>query len=233
MLINGLPIKLGGDIVTEIDSKSVRKVDDILSYLENYKQVGDNVTLTVLRGPDLVKQTITIPLTARPALETNLTHPSLGVIGLDVTPEIAKLMNISRENGFLITSIIDNSSASKANLRGSYVVTEVNGTVLELGGDIIVKMDNVDVKNQMDIKNYLKTKSIGDSVVITLFRDEHYLTKSLVLEPITENQRILEDSKKTKNDLSNPLSQDDLEEFLESCAKVLPREACESMIIIK
>ena len=233
MLINGLPIKLGGDIVTEIDNKPVRKVDDILSYLENYKQVGDNVTLTVLRGPDLVKQTITIPLTARPALETNLTHPSLGVIGLDVTPEIAKLMNISRENGFLITSIIDNSSASKANLRGSYVVTEVNGTVLELGGDIIVKMDNVDVKNQMDIKNYLKTKSIGDSIVITLFRDEHYLTKSLVLEPITENQRILEDSKKTTNDMSHPLSQDDLKEFLESCAKVLPREACESMIIIK
>jgi len=233
MLINGLPIKLGGDIVTEIDSKSVRKVDDILSYLENYKQVGDNVTLTVLRGPDLVKQTITIPLTARPALETNLTHPSLGVIGLDVTPEIAKLMNISRENGFLITSIIDNSSASKANLRGSYVVTEVNGTVLELGGDIIVKMDNVDVKNQMDIKNYLRTKSIGDSIVITLFRDKHYLTKSMVLEPITENQRILEDSKKTTNDMSHPLSQDDLKEFLESCAKVLPREACESMIIIK
>ena len=233
MLINGLPIKLGGDIVTEIDNKPVRKVDDILSYLENYKRVGDNVTLTVLRGPDLVKQTITIPLTARPALETNLTHPSLGVIGLDVTPEIAKLMNISRDNGFLITSIIDNSSASKANLRGSYVVTEVNGTVLELGGDIIVKMDNVDVKNQMDIKNYLKTKSIGDSIVITLFRDEHYLTKSLVLEPITENQRILEDSKKTTNDMSHPLSQDDLKEFLESCAKVLPREACESMIIIK
>ena len=139
MLINGLPIELGGDIVTEIDGKSVRKVDDILSYLENYKRIGDNVTLTVLRGPDLVKQVLTIPLTARPSLETNLTHPSLGVIGLDVTPEIAKLMNISRDNGFLITSIIGNSSASKANLRGSYVVTEVNGTVLELGGDIIVR----------------------------------------------------------------------------------------------
>ncbi|WP_458721243.1 trypsin-like peptidase domain-containing protein [Candidatus Nitrosocosmicus sp. R] len=233
MVINGLPIELGGDIVTEIDGKSVRKVDDILSYLENYKRIGDNVTLTVLRGPDLVKQVLTIPLTARPSLETNLTHPSLGVIGLDVTPEIAKLMNISRDNGFLITSIIGNSSASKANLRGSYVVTEVNGTVLELGGDIIVKMDNVEVKNQMDIKNYLKTKNIGDSIVITLLRDEHYLTKSLVLDPISENQRILEDSKNTTNDLSHPLSQDDLKEFLESCAKVLPGEACESMIIIK
>ena len=233
MLINGLPIELGGDIVTEIDNKPVRKVDDILSYLENYKRIGDNVTLTVLRGPDLVKQAVTIPLTARPSLETNLTNPSLGVIGLDVTPEIAKLMNISQDNGFLITSIIGNSSASKANLRGSYVVTEVNGTVLELGGDIIVKMDGIDIKNQMDIKNYLKTKNIGDSIIITLLRDDNYLTKSLILEPISENQRILEDSKKTENNLSHPLTQDDLKEFLESCAKVLPREACESMIIIK
>jgi serine protease Do len=232
-LVNGLPVELGGDIVTEIDNKTVRKVDDILSYLENYKKIGDNVTLTVLRGPDLVKQVVTIPLTARPALEANLNHPSLGVIGLDITPEIAKLMNISRDNGFLITSIIGNSSASKANLRGSYLVTEVNGTVLESGGDIIVKMDDIDVKNQMDIKNYLKSKNIGDSIVITLLRDEHYLTKSLVLEPISENQRILEDSKKTTHDLSHPLTEDDLKEFLEACAQVLPKKACESMIIIK
>lgn len=233
MLINGLPIELGGDIITEIDNKPVRKVNDILSYLANYKRIGDNVNLTVLRGPDLVKQVVSIPLTARPSLETNLTSPSLGLIGLDVTPEIAKLMNISRDNGFLITSIIGNSSASKANLRGGYIVTEVNGTALELGGDIIVKMDSVDIKNQMDIKNYLKTKNIGDSVIITVLRDGDYLTKSLILEPISENQRILEDSKTTGNDLPHPLLQDDLKEFLESCAKVLPREACESMIIIK
>ena len=233
MLINGLPIELGGDIVTEIDDKTVRKVDDILSYLENYKRIGDNVTLTVLRGPDLVKQAVTIPLIARPPLESNMSNPSLGVIGLDVTSAIAKLMNISRDNGFLVTSIIGNSSASKANLRGSYVVTEVNGTVLALGGDIIVKMDSVDIKNQMDIKNYLKTKNIGDSVIVTLLRDGDYLTKSLVLEPISENQRILEDSKKTENELPHPPAQDDLKEFLESCAKVLPREVCESMIIIK
>jgi hypothetical protein len=142
-------------------------------------------------------------------------------------------MNISRENGFLITSIIGNSSASKANLRGSYVVTEVNGTVLELGGDIILKMDNVDIRSQLDIKNYLKTKNIGDSVIITVLRDDNYLTKPLVLEPISENERILEDSSMTNGTLSPPLSQDDLKEFLEGCVKVLPRESCESMIIIK
>ncbi len=233
MLINGLPIEIGGDIITEIDSKTVRKVDDILSYLENYKRIGDNVNLTVLRGPDLVKQVITIPLTARPSLETNLTSPSLGVIGLDVKPEVAKLMNISRDNGFLITSIIGNSSASKANLRGGYIVTEVNGTIFEIGGDIIVKMDSVEIKNQMDIKNYLKTKNIGDSVIITVLRDGDYLTKSLILEPISDNQRILEETQTTQNDLPPRLLQDDLKEFLESCAKVLPREVCESMIIIK
>ncbi|TVP39936.1 trypsin-like peptidase domain-containing protein [Candidatus Nitrosocosmicus arcticus] len=233
MRINGLPIELGGDVVTEIDNKPVRKVDDILSYLENYKRIGDSVTLTVLRGPDLAKEVVTIQLTARPSLETNLSNPSLGVIGLDVTPEIAKLMNISRDNGFLITSIIGNSSASKANLRGGYLVTEVNGAVIELGGDIIVKMDNLGIKNQLDIKNYLKTKNIGDSIIITVLRDDNYLTKSLSLEPFSENQRILQDSTIAENNSAPLLSQDDFKQFLESCAKVLPREACESMIIIK
>ena len=94
-------------------------------------------------------------------------------------------------------------------------------------------MDTVDIKNQMDIKNYLNNKNIGESIIITLLRDGNYLTKSLVLEPISENLRILEDSKKTENELPLPFAQDDLKEFLESCARVLPREACESMIIIK
>jgi hypothetical protein len=85
----------------------------------------------------------------------------------------------------------------------------------------------------LDIKNYLKTKNIGDSVIITVLRDDNYLTKSLVLEPISENQRILEDSSMTNDTLPPTLSQDDLKEFLEGCAKVLPRESCESIIIIK
>ena len=51
--INGRQIKLGGDIIIGIDNKNVSKIDDILTYLEREKQVGDTVELTVLRDGQL------------------------------------------------------------------------------------------------------------------------------------------------------------------------------------
>ena len=51
--INGRQIELGGDIIIGIDNKNVSKIDDILTYLEREKQVGDTVELTVLRAGQL------------------------------------------------------------------------------------------------------------------------------------------------------------------------------------
>src|SRR5215212_10919634 len=41
--IDGREIALGGDIIVAIDNNTVRKIDDILSYLEREKEVGDQV----------------------------------------------------------------------------------------------------------------------------------------------------------------------------------------------
>ncbi|HEU5120817.1 MAG TPA: trypsin-like peptidase domain-containing protein, partial [Candidatus Nitrosocosmicus sp.] len=180
--VNGIPLKIGGDIITHIDDKSVRKVDDILSYLENHKEIGDNVNLTVLRGPNLTEKIISMNLTARPSHESDLNNPALGILGLDLSPQIANLLNLTQSDGFLITSIIENSSASKANLKGGYIVNDVNGTLVELGGDIITKIDNHVIKSQDDLREYLKTKKIGDTLIITVLRNGEYKTIPLTLE---------------------------------------------------
>jgi S1-C subfamily serine protease len=230
--VNGIPLKIGGDIITHIDDKSVRKVDDILSYLENHKTIGENVNLTILRGPNLVEKEISMNLTSRPTHESYLNRPALGILGLDLTPEIANLLNLNHSDGFLITSIIENSSASKAHLRGGYIVNEINGTLVELGGDIITKIDNHSIKTQDDIQEYLKLKKIGDSITITILRDGDYKTLSLIIEKVSESQRELEESIQDPSD-QNPLSSQSLEQFLESCLKILPKEICDSMIIIR
>ncbi len=62
--IDGRPIQLGGDVITQIDGKVVRKIDDILVYLQREKSVGDNLQLTVLR--DGKEQQINVVLGARP-----------------------------------------------------------------------------------------------------------------------------------------------------------------------
>jgi S1-C subfamily serine protease len=62
--INGRLIELGGDVILKIDNQTVRKLDDILTYLEREKTVNGSVRLTLLRDGKL--QTIDVALAARP-----------------------------------------------------------------------------------------------------------------------------------------------------------------------
>ncbi|HUG97306.1 MAG TPA: trypsin-like peptidase domain-containing protein [Nitrososphaera sp.] len=63
--IDGVPVKLGGDVLVSIDNQTVRKIDDILVYLQREKSVGDELQLTILRdGQEL---NVTAVLGARPS----------------------------------------------------------------------------------------------------------------------------------------------------------------------
>lgn len=64
--IGGRELLLGGDIILGMDNKAIRKIDDILSYLEREKQVGDNTQLTIRRNGEIQKVNMT--LAARPSL---------------------------------------------------------------------------------------------------------------------------------------------------------------------
>jgi S1-C subfamily serine protease len=63
--INGREIALGGDVIEKIDNNTVRKIDDMLVYLESVKSVGDTVSLSVFRNGQLQKLNLT--LAARPS----------------------------------------------------------------------------------------------------------------------------------------------------------------------
>jgi len=54
------------DIITEIDGKPVSRIDDIISYLDINKKVGDKITLTVNRNGQIIDLVAT--LDARPGL---------------------------------------------------------------------------------------------------------------------------------------------------------------------
>jgi S1-C subfamily serine protease len=63
--IDGAPVKLGGDVIIGVDNKTVRKIDDILVYLQREKAVGDELQLTILRDGQELQ--ITAVLGARPS----------------------------------------------------------------------------------------------------------------------------------------------------------------------
>jgi S1-C subfamily serine protease len=48
-VVDGLQIRVGGDVIIAVDNKTVRKIDDILAYVEKEKSVGEGLKLTILR----------------------------------------------------------------------------------------------------------------------------------------------------------------------------------------
>ncbi len=64
-VIDGIPIKLGGDVIIAVDNNTVRKIDDILAYVEMKKSVGDDLKLTILREGQMMEVIAT--LSARPS----------------------------------------------------------------------------------------------------------------------------------------------------------------------
>jgi len=64
MQIDGKRISLGGDVIIKIDGKEVRKIEDILVYLQREKSAGDSVKLTILRDGEVLD--VNIQLGTRP-----------------------------------------------------------------------------------------------------------------------------------------------------------------------
>lgn len=65
--VDGQTVPLGGDIVLELDGHQIRKVDDILVYLQREKSVGDTMDVTIVRGGEL--RHVNVHLEARPSTQ--------------------------------------------------------------------------------------------------------------------------------------------------------------------
>ena len=55
---------LGGDVITKIDGKTVKSMEDVIKVVDS-KKPGDEVTVTVLRGKQ--ERTVKVKLGNRPA----------------------------------------------------------------------------------------------------------------------------------------------------------------------
>jgi serine protease Do len=237
--VNGREIRLGGDIVLKMDNQDVRKIEDILTYLERSKHVGDTVQLMILR--DGKPQTVNITLTARPENtqlqqqpQTEKERPSLGISGTNVTSAIAKAMNLTQARGFLVVDIIAGGPADRAGLRGGFIVASLNGTEIELGGDIILRIDNRTVNAIDDILSYLDTKKVGDTVQLTILRDGKAENISVQLDPSPVESPFLPLQPPNNNSTQEQQSQSNtydslLNDLHNKCSESVGRSLCDQL----
>jgi S1-C subfamily serine protease len=100
-------------------------------------------------------------------------------------------MNLTHAKGFLVVDIIAGTPTDKAGLRGGYVLSNINGTEIELGGDVILRIDNRTVNTLEDIISYLDTKKVGDIVQLTILRDGRVDNLSVQLGPYQWHRDLL------------------------------------------
>ena len=204
--INGREIALGGDIIVAIDNNTVRKIDDILSYLEREKTVGDQVQLTVLRDGN-IEQTLPTVLAARPGSTSVLQQSSqqeqqqqqqqkqgkpawLGISGTSLTPEIAQALGITPDTkGVMVVEIVAGGPADKAGIRGGYKIDNINGREIALGGDIIVAIDNRTVTTLENILTYISNeKQAGETAQLNILRDGRSSQVSVTLGEMPQSE---------------------------------------------
>jgi len=167
--VNGRKTKLFGDVIIKIDNQSVSKIDDILVYLEQHKKVGQDVKLTFIRDGKL--QTIDVDLAERP-LQLNTQPLWVGIDGTDMSEDIAAKLNTNQSTGILVVGVISDGPADKAGMKGGYKITDINGTEIQLGGDIITSADKIPIQNLKDLSTYIaNNKKAGDKMSLGVLRD--------------------------------------------------------------
>jgi S1-C subfamily serine protease len=175
--IEGQKAPVGGDVIVAIDGQPVKTFDDVVAYLARSTQVGQTITLRVLRAGR--EETIKVTLAARPQSQAqqrqaagSSSGASLGLTGTAVTPGIAQAMNLpSDQQGILVEQVQTGSPADKSGLRGSYKPTDINGRQVLVGGDIIIAIDGQAVSRMADLQSFLQQAQPGQKATLTLLRD--------------------------------------------------------------
>ena len=110
-------------------------------------------------------------------------HPWIGISGLSIDPDLSNTLQLPVSNGFMIQNVVKESPAGKAGLHGYTSTKTIEGIKYRVGGDIIIGIDNKQVRKLEDILNYLQEeKSAGDKITLKILRDGHTTNFDLILE---------------------------------------------------
>jgi S1-C subfamily serine protease len=97
-------------------------------------------------------------------------HPFVGLGARAITKRVATLFRLPVQRGLLVGNVCANSGAAKAGVHAATQEVTLAGVTWPLGGDIIVKVDQVPVSTVDELRTIVGTKKPGDSVELELYR---------------------------------------------------------------
>src|ERR671910_1944907 len=159
-------------------------------------------------------------------------HPYLGIVGVDITPEIAEALGLTEARGFLVTDVSSGSPAQKAGIQGGSSLANVNGREIAMGGDVILKVDEHTVRKLDDVLTYLeREKKVGDAVQLTILRNGITENIALTLGPRPTAQESLGSLPPQEQTLPEPDQEQPplTDQLYEQCIEIAGKDICDFM----
>jgi S1-C subfamily serine protease len=104
-------------------------------------------------------------------------HPSLGASGTDMTYEIAQAMGTNVTYGWLIATV-----PSETGLKGGTTQALVAGSVVTIGGDLVIAVNGTRIMNLDDLSSYLEEYALPNQTVdLGIVRNNETMTLSVEL----------------------------------------------------
>ncbi len=110
-----------------------------------------------------------------------VTYPYIGATIQSLIPEMAKFLKLKIERGAMISEVVKGGPADKAGLKGGNQRVQVGNMIVLVGGDIVVKADQKDVKTNDELIHYIREKKPGDTILLKVFRKDSFIDMKVTL----------------------------------------------------
>ena len=110
-----------------------------------------------------------------------VTYPWIGATIQSLIPEIAKYLKLKIERGAMIAEVVKGGPAEKAGLKGGNQKIQVGNTIVLVGGDIVVKADQKEVKTNDELIHYIREKKPGDTILLKVLRKDDFTDVKVIL----------------------------------------------------
>ncbi|HNT68878.1 MAG TPA: DegQ family serine endoprotease [Syntrophorhabdaceae bacterium] len=147
-----------GDVIVSYNGKKV-KDNDQLPRLVGATEIGKKVQVGLIREGKQVEVEIVIAELQEEGLRASKkpeVEKDFGLVVQDITPEIAKHLNLKDKRGVIVTDVLPGSPAQDGDIRS---------------GDIIKEIGRKPIRNLADFREAMKRVNIKEGVVMLIRRD--------------------------------------------------------------
>ena len=109
-------------------------------------------------------------------------YPYAGAAVQPLFPELAKLLKLKVERGAMVIEVTPGGPADKAGLRGGNRQFQAGNVQLIVGGDVITRVDQHEVKDADDLIKYIRERKPGDAVTLKILRDGQFKEVNITLQ---------------------------------------------------